>query len=102
MRVLFISPLKKKENHVAVGKRKVKTKKKEHPTTAQTSGVHNDQHRAVCTLNSTLDSSEDSCSLYTVYFSAFRRMRLTHSAVVSKAYVKRCKLNEETTHARKN
>ena len=42
------------KHRVAVGKRrKVKTTKKQQPT-AQTSGVHNDQHRAVCTLHSTL------------------------------------------------
>ena len=54
-------------NHVAVGKgRKVKTTQKEQPT-AQTSGVHNDQHRAVCTPHS---GSEDSPSLYPQYISA--------------------------------
>ena len=72
-------------NHVAVGKRKVETTRIERPT-ARTSGVHNDHHRAVCTPHSTLCSSEDSRSLYTaVSFGAFRRVRLTHSAAVSKA-----------------
>ena len=40
-----------------------------------------------------------------IYFSAFRRMQLTHSAVVSKAYVKKCRepifINESTTPGRK-
>ena len=94
VRVLFISsitwPMQKEQSS---------HKKKEQPTAAaQTSGVHNDQHRAVCTPHSTLFSSDDSRSLCTaVYFSAFRRIRLTHSAVVRKAYVKRCNLNEITT-----
>ena len=97
LRVLIIL-----QNHVAVGKRRnIKTTKKEQPT-AQTGGVHNDQHRAVCTPHSTLCSSDDSRSLYPVYFSAFCRMRLTHSVVVSEAYVKRCNLNEVTTTGRKN
>ena len=37
-----------------------------------------------------------------IYLSVFRRMRLTHSAVVSEAYVKRLNLKEETTPARKD
>ena len=54
------------QNYVAVGKRrKVKTTKKE--PTAQTSGVHNDQHRAVCTPHS---SSEDSPACIQQYISA--------------------------------
>ena len=89
LRVLIIL-----QNHVAVGKRRnIKTTKKEQPT-AQTGGVHNDQHRAVCTPHSTL--------CIAVYFIVFRRMRLTHSAVVNKAYVKRWNLNEVTTPARNN
>ena len=88
-------------NHVGGAKRTVKPSKKEQPTAAaQTSGVHNDQHRAVGTPHSTLCSSDDFRSLYAaVYLNAFLRIRLTHSAVVSKAYVKRCNLNEITTPA---
>ena len=74
---------------------------------------NNQQHKqAACTTTSTerlahrtayFSSSEDSSSLYTaVYFSAFRWMRLTHGAVVSKAYVKGWNLDEVTTPARKN
>ena len=67
-------------NDAAVGKRKVETSKREQPTaTAQTGGMHNDQHRAIFTPHSTLRSNDDSSSLYTAalaYFSAFRRMRL--------------------------
>ena len=90
-------------NHVGGAKRTVKPSKKEQPTAAaQTSGVHNDQHRAVFTPYSTLCSRGVTRSLCTaaVYFSAFLRIRLTHSAVVSKAYVKRCNLNEITTPAK--
>ena len=98
VRVLFISsitwPMQKEQSS---------HKKKEQPTAAaQTSGVHNDQHRAVFTPYSTLCSRGVTRSLCTaaVYFSAFLRIRLTHSAVVSKAYVKRCNLNEITTPAK--
>ena len=75
--------------------------------------TNNQQHKqAACKTTSTgrcvhrtahFSGSEDSRSLYTaVCFSAFRRMRLTHSAVVSKAHLKICNLNEVTTPARKN
>ena len=80
----------------------------------QQKGNYQQQHKqAACTTTSTerfaprtahFSSSEDSPSLYTVvYFSACRRMRLTHSAVVSKEYVKLWNIiNEVTTRARKN
>ena len=63
------------------------------------SGVHDDEHREACTPHSTLYTAARTPAAC-VYFSAFRRMRLTHSAVVSNAYV--CKnnvgkLGEETT-----
>ena len=90
VRFVFISPKSR-----GVGKRNVETTKK----------IDQNQHQhkqAACTPHSTLCSSEDSCRLYTAYFSAFRQMRLSHSAVVSKAYVKGCNLNEVTTPARKN
>ena len=35
-----------------------------------------------------------------IYFGAFRRMRLTHSAVVSKAYVKKCTIVTYTKQRR--
>ena len=61
---------------------------------------NNPQHKqAACTMTSTercatrtahFSSSEDSPSLHTaVYFGAFRRMRLNHSAVVSKEHVEK-------------
>ena len=79
VRVLFIS----QKNIVAVGKRKVTTTKEQRTT------------QAGCTTTST-EGRAHSAAQFTaarkpaacMYFSAFRRMRLTHSAVVSKAYVK--------------
>ena len=90
------------QNHVVVGTEEKSNQNK-----------NNQQHKqAACTTTSTercahrtahSSSSEDSRSLYTaVYFSVFRRMRLTHSAVASKANVNIWNLNEVTTPARKN
>ena len=83
VRVLFIS----QKNIVAVGKRRSHDDKR---TMNNTIRVHNDQHRGACTPHSTLYSCQETRSLHTsVYSSAFRRVRLTHSAVVSKACVKK-------------
>ena len=77
VRVWFIS----KKIIVAVGKIKVTTTKEQ-----RTSRVRNDQHRAACTrahrtAHFTAGRNPAAC----IYFSAFRRMQFTHSAVVSKA-----------------
>ena len=91
VRVLFIS----QKNIVAVGKSKVTTTKEQRTTQAwcATSSTETRAHR---TAHFTATRKPASC----IYFSAFSRMRLTHSAVVSKAYVKNVgKLREVTTPA---
>ena len=56
-------------------------------TNSTTSGVHNDQHRAART-HRTARFTEARNPAACTYFTAFHRIRFTHNAVVSKAYVK--------------
>ena len=77
--VLFIS----QESIVAVGKSKVTSTKEQRTTQAwcKTTSIEGRVHR---TAHFTAARKPAAC----IYFSAFRRMRLTHSTVVRKAYVK--------------
>ena len=80
VRVLFIS----QKNLVPVGKSKVKDNKEQRTTQAGCTTT-NTEGRAHRTAHFTAAGKPTAC----IYFGAFRRMRLTHSAVVSKAYAKK-------------
>ena len=82
VRVLFIS----KKNIVTVGKSKVTTTKVQRATQAgcTTTSAEGRAHR---TAHFTAARKPAAC----IYFSTFRRLWFTHSAVVSKAYVKKCR-----------
>ena len=84
---------------VAVGESKVTTTKEQRTTQAGCTTT-SAEGRAHLTAHFTAAKEPPAC----IYFSAFRRMRLTHSAVISKTYVKKNvgNLNEATTPARKN
>ena len=79
VRVLFIS----QKQIVVVGKSKVTTTKEQRATQAGCTATSTER-RAHRTAHFTAARKPTAC----IFFSAFRRMRLTHSAVVSKAYVK--------------
>ena len=81
-----------------VGKNKATTRKEQRTTETGCTANRTDR-RANRTAHFTAARKSAAC----IYFSAFRQMRLAHSAVVSKAYVKMYigNLNEATTPARK-
>ena len=97
VRVLFISP----QNVVDFGKSKATSTKE--PRTAQAGcTTTSTERRAHRTAHFTAARNPAAC----IYFSACARVRFTHRAVISKAYVKKStivtyQVNEPTTPARK-
>ena len=85
-----------KKNIVAVGKSKVTIEEQRTQARCTTTST---EERAHHTAHFTAAGKPAACT----YFSAFSRIRLTHSAVVRKEYVKKMSgnLNEATTPARK-
>ena len=90
VRVFFIS----QKQIVAVGKSNHDNKRTTNSASSTTTSTERRAHR---TAHLTAAGKPTA----SIYFNAFRRMRLTHSTVVSKAYVKNVgKLSEVTAPAR--
>ena len=87
------------KNIVAVGKSEVTTTKEQRPHRKSGRATTTTERLAHRTAHFTAARKPTAC----IYFGAFRRMRITHSAVVSKEYVKENvgNLDEATTPSRK-
>ena len=74
---------------------KAKSRQRKRQRTQAACTTTSTKRRVHCTVHFTAARKPTAC----ICFSAFRRMRLTHSAVVSKAYVEKCREAKRSSNA---